>query len=58
MKKIGVIGLGTMGRGIAQTAATFCYEVILTDTADEAINHAREWPAQNSESSRRKKAHD
>lgn len=41
MTNIGVIGAGTMGRGIAQIAATFGHEVILTDTSEKVIQEAR-----------------
>lgn len=40
--KIGVIGAGTMGAGIAQTAATFGHEVILYDNSKEAIERCTE----------------
>ncbi|MBU5676161.1 3-hydroxybutyryl-CoA dehydrogenase [Alkaliphilus sp. MSJ-5] len=38
MKKIGVIGSGTMGTGIAQVFAEFGYEVILRDIKEEFVN--------------------
>lgn len=41
MKKIGVIGAGAMGSGIAQVAATAGHEVFLYDTNKDAIVHAR-----------------
>lgn len=37
IKKIGVIGAGVMGHGIAQTAAGAGYEVILNDINEEAL---------------------
>ncbi len=40
--RIGVLGAGTMGAGIAQIAATAGHEVILTDTSDQAIIKARD----------------
>ena len=40
IKKIGVIGAGTMGSGIAQVAATFNYEVILHDISQDIIERA------------------
>ncbi len=40
MKKIGVIGSGSMGSGIAQVAATAGHEVYLYDNNPEALNKA------------------
>ncbi|MCP2520696.1 3-hydroxybutyryl-CoA dehydrogenase [Candidatus Aminicenantes bacterium AC-335-B20] len=40
IKKIGVIGAGTMGSGIAQVAATSNYEVILHDISQDIIDRA------------------
>ena len=40
IKKIGVIGSGLMGRGIAQIAAQSGYEVILQDIAEQALANA------------------
>lgn len=37
MKKLGVVGSGTMGNGIAQTAAQNGYEVILYDIVDSQL---------------------
>src|SRR5262245_55842159 len=37
IKKIGVLGAGLMGAGIAQVAATSGYEVTLVDISDELI---------------------
>ena len=38
MKTIGVVGAGTMGTGIAQTAAVMGYHVILRDIEMEFVN--------------------
>ena len=38
IRKIGVIGAGTMGHGIAQVAAASGYEVTLVDVAEEALS--------------------
>lgn len=40
IKKIGVIGAGTMGSGIAQVSATYNYEVILHDISQEMLERA------------------
>jgi 3-hydroxybutyryl-CoA dehydrogenase len=40
IKKIGVIGAGTMGTGIAQTAATSGFDVILNDIKDELLERS------------------
>jgi len=40
MKKIGVLGAGSMGSGIAQVAATAGHEVVLIDTNAEALTKA------------------
>jgi 3-hydroxybutyryl-CoA dehydrogenase len=37
IKKIGVIGAGTMGGGIAQVAAQSGYEVVLEDVSEEYV---------------------
>ena len=37
IKKIGVIGLGIMGAGIAQICAQAGYEVVATDINDELV---------------------
>ena len=37
MKKIGVVGAGTMGHGIAQVAAMAGYEVWLTDRQEDFV---------------------
>lgn len=41
MGKIGIVGSGSMGRGIAQTAAEFGYQAILYDIADNQLENAR-----------------
>jgi len=38
MKKVGIIGAGAMGSGIAQVAATAEHSVVLFDTKSEALN--------------------
>lgn len=40
IKKIGVIGAGTMGTGIAQVAATSGFEVILNDMGEEYLERS------------------
>jgi len=40
MRKVGVIGSGSMGSGIAQVAATAGHEVVLFDTNQEALQKA------------------
>ncbi len=40
MQRIGVIGAGTMGHGIAQVAAMAGYEVVLADASPEALERA------------------
>lgn len=40
IKKIGVVGAGTMGNGIAQVAASSGFEVILQDISQEQLNRA------------------
>lgn len=42
IKKIGVVGAGTMGRGIAQVFAIYDYAVILVDTEDALLQKALE----------------
>ncbi len=37
-EKIGIVGAGTMGSGIAQTAASFGFQVVMCDVKDEFIN--------------------
>lgn len=41
IKKIFVVGAGTMGNGIAQTAAISGYEVVMMDVAEEAVEKAK-----------------
>lgn len=41
MRKIGIVGAGTMGRGVAEVFASNCYEVILVDCSDTALNQAK-----------------
>lgn len=41
IRRIGVVGAGTMGHGIAQVAAQSGYEVILVDAASEALERGR-----------------
>lgn len=40
IKKIGIIGAGTMGTGIAQVSATSGFEVILNDTSDDLLQRS------------------
>ncbi len=40
VKKIGVVGAGTMGTGIAQVAAASGFEVVLNDVADDLIQRS------------------
>ncbi len=42
IRTILVVGAGTMGRGIAQVAATAGYEVVLTDVSPGALDRARD----------------
>jgi 3-hydroxybutyryl-CoA dehydrogenase len=42
IEKIGVVGAGTMGSGIAQTAASSGFQVIMCDVKDEFINKGLE----------------
>lgn len=39
--KVGVVGAGTMGRGIAQVAATFGHSVILQDVNNDVLQNAK-----------------
>jgi 3-hydroxybutyryl-CoA dehydrogenase len=41
LRKIGIVGSGQMGGGIAQVAAAAGYEVVLTDISDEALKKAQ-----------------
>lgn len=47
MKRLAVLGAGTMGHGIAQVAAMAGYDVALTDAAASALEAARERIRQN-----------
>ena len=40
VKKIGVVGAGTMGTGISQVAAASGFEVVLNDTAEELLERS------------------
>jgi 3-hydroxybutyryl-CoA dehydrogenase len=40
IRTVGVVGAGQMGRGIAQVLATAGWEVLLVDTADQALEQA------------------
>jgi 3-hydroxybutyryl-CoA dehydrogenase len=40
VKKIGIVGAGTMGTGIAQVAATSGLDVILNDVSEELLQHS------------------
>jgi 3-hydroxybutyryl-CoA dehydrogenase len=37
VNKIGVVGIGLMGSGIAQVSATYGYKTVVTDTSDEVV---------------------
>jgi 3-hydroxybutyryl-CoA dehydrogenase len=41
MKVVGIIGAGQMGSGIAQTAAQFGYQVLLTDVSQEVADKGK-----------------
>ena len=41
MMKVGVLGAGSMGSGIAQIAATQGHQVILVDSNNEALNGSK-----------------
>ena len=40
IKKIGVVGAGTMGTGIAQVAATSGFEIILNDVGEDYLQRS------------------
>ncbi len=40
IKKIGIVGAGTMGTGIAQVSATSGFDVILNDVGEEFLQHS------------------
>jgi 3-hydroxybutyryl-CoA dehydrogenase len=42
IKRVGVLGCGLMGSGIAQVAATAGYETIVRDVAPEVWSRARQ----------------
>ena len=42
VKTIGVLGLGTMGSGIAQVCATYGYKVVGRDISGEILERARD----------------
>lgn len=42
MRRIGVVGAGTMGTGVSEVFATCEYDVVLVDIADRALERARE----------------
>lgn len=41
MMKIGIVGAGSMGSGIAQVAAQNKHDVVLSDTSDEALERSK-----------------
>jgi len=47
MKKISVVGAGTMGNGIAHHLATFNFDVTLVDLSEERLEKARKTIAKN-----------
>ncbi|MFE6665144.1 3-hydroxyacyl-CoA dehydrogenase family protein [Streptomyces sp. NPDC057697] len=47
MDRIGVVGAGTMGRGVAQLFAEHGHEVVLVDVAEHALSSARDEIARN-----------
>jgi len=47
IKRVGVIGAGTMGNGIAHVFAQYGYEVILVDVLEEALKRAIETISRN-----------
>ncbi|KYD05924.1 3-hydroxyacyl-CoA dehydrogenase family protein [Heyndrickxia sporothermodurans] len=54
MKRISVIGAGTMGRGIAYTAAVSGFTTILNDISDENLTKARDYIEKTLETSVKK----
>jgi 3-hydroxybutyryl-CoA dehydrogenase len=38
IRKVGVVGCGIMGSGIAQTSAQFGYQVVVSDVNDQLLN--------------------
>ncbi len=47
IKKVGVVGAGTMGNGIAHVFAQYGYEVILVDVLEDALKRALETISRN-----------
>jgi len=47
IKKVGVVGAGTMGNGIAHVFAQYGYEVILVDVLEDALKRAIETISRN-----------
>ncbi len=47
IRKVGVVGAGTMGNGIAHVFAQFGYEVILVDVLEDALSRALETISRN-----------
>ncbi len=47
IRKVGVVGAGTMGNGIAHVFAQFGYEVILVDVLEDALRRALETISRN-----------
>jgi len=41
IQRVGVLGCGLMGSGIAQVAATAGYETIVRDVSNEVLNRGR-----------------
>ena len=39
IRKIGVVGIGLMGSGIAQVAATYGFDTVVADVSDELVRH-------------------
>ncbi|PTY76456.1 3-hydroxybutyryl-CoA dehydrogenase [Heyndrickxia sporothermodurans] len=54
MKRISVIGAGTMGRGIAYTAAVSGFTTILNDISDENLTKAKDYIEKTLETSAKK----
>jgi 3-hydroxybutyryl-CoA dehydrogenase len=41
IQKVGVVGAGTMGSGIAQVCAVAGFEIVMVDIADAALKNLR-----------------